>query len=198
MAWVGQSSPLCVQGRGQENLVLGVVGGQRDYCLPDLQTFFYIYIYINATVLFWSIKDPLEIHSAGLPSVRLGLSSHRWPHCHRCRDHGARHAPSSPSPPGPVIPGPHPQPPPQGSWGSEVRELRGSPHKCPEAPPSRPCPCQVRTPSASTRAARSRRLGAESVYLCCTTRTTKVRVPCAPGAEAKGSGGPGSPEVPGG
>ena len=33
---------------GQKNL--GVVGGQWDYCLPNRQTFF-IYIYINATVL---------------------------------------------------------------------------------------------------------------------------------------------------
>ena len=31
--------------RGQENSV-GVVDAQRDYCLPDLQTFFYIYKYI--------------------------------------------------------------------------------------------------------------------------------------------------------
>lgn len=47
--------------RGQENC--GVVGGQRDYCLPDVQTFFlYKYIYKNATVLLWSIKDPLKIH----------------------------------------------------------------------------------------------------------------------------------------
>ena len=49
----GQSSPFHVQGRGwggggQKNL--GVVGGQWDYCLPNRQTFF-IYIYINATVL---------------------------------------------------------------------------------------------------------------------------------------------------
>lgn len=48
--------------RGQENSV-GVAGVQRDYCLPDLQTFFFIYIniYKNATVLLWSIKDPLKI-----------------------------------------------------------------------------------------------------------------------------------------
>lgn len=39
--------------RGQENSV-GVVGTQRDYCLPD-------YIYIYAMVLLWSIKDPLKI-----------------------------------------------------------------------------------------------------------------------------------------
>lgn len=43
VAWVGQS-PLSVCRGGAGKSVLGVVGGQRDYCLPDLQTFFYIYI----------------------------------------------------------------------------------------------------------------------------------------------------------
>lgn len=54
-------------GLGGSKICAGVVGGQWDYCLPDLQTFFYIYIYINTMVLLWSIKDPLEIHSGGLP-----------------------------------------------------------------------------------------------------------------------------------
>jgi hypothetical protein len=56
--------------RGQENSV-GLVGTQRDYCLLDyiyiyiyICIYIYIYIYththIHATVLLWSIKDPLK------------------------------------------------------------------------------------------------------------------------------------------
>ena len=65
VAWVGQSSPFHVQGGGGGQKNLGVVGGQWDYCLPNRQTFF-IYIYkCHGPAL--SIKDPLEIHSGGLP-----------------------------------------------------------------------------------------------------------------------------------
>lgn len=66
--WPGWGSHLPSMCRaGGQQICAGVVGGQWDYCLPDRQTFFYIYIYINTMVLLWSIKDPLEIHSGGLP-----------------------------------------------------------------------------------------------------------------------------------
>lgn len=59
---------------GRKNSV-GVVGAQRDYCLPDLQTF----IYINAMVLLWSIKDPLKIKKKSYRPIGLHTSSHS---CH--------------------------------------------------------------------------------------------------------------------
>ena len=55
-------------GTGQENLCWG---WWADNGIPACQIFkllyIYIHIYIYAMVLLWSIKDPLEIHSGGLP-----------------------------------------------------------------------------------------------------------------------------------
>lgn len=79
---LGGASILASMFRRQENSV-GVVGRQRDYCLPDLQTFKKIYKYIiykNAMVLLWSIKDPLKIKKKNPDVVCLdrGLSGSEY------------------------------------------------------------------------------------------------------------------------
>lgn len=67
MAWVGAVSSLPCAGWGVGGKsVLGWWAGKGVTACQIFKLFF-IYIYINATVLFWSIKDPLEIHSRGLP-----------------------------------------------------------------------------------------------------------------------------------
>lgn len=63
-AW-GSDPPSMYMGGGQENLCRGC--GQTTGLLPARSSNFFLYIYINATVLLWSIKDPLEILSGGLP-----------------------------------------------------------------------------------------------------------------------------------
>ena len=70
VAWVGQSSPFHVQGGGRVRKICAGGGGRTMGFLPARSSkllYIYIHIYIYAMVLLWSIKDPLEIHSGGLP-----------------------------------------------------------------------------------------------------------------------------------
>lgn len=65
--WPGWSSlPLPSVWVGARKICAGG-GGRAKGLLPARSSNFFIYIYINATVLLWSIKDPLEIPSGGLP-----------------------------------------------------------------------------------------------------------------------------------
>lgn len=72
MAWVGRSSPFPCAGAGAGTSVLGWWAGKGS--VPARYSNFVLYVYINATVLLCSIKDPLEMRRAGLPSGRLGFS----------------------------------------------------------------------------------------------------------------------------